>query len=779
MIHMVISGNLTGFSHFYASPQAKSLLSEAPFDFDYRNYLTFLNGGEKAYVLSFAPRVLAMSLVTRILDSFRRPGLLTVTLLVPRGEQVVPAAGQSPDAAYRLLNELYERFMEHCFMNGMLNQNSAVLMQDYYADIVGRYALAPDGRQRAVNMAINVSTNIKRSGYVQTPENLVPLYLATPWRRGYEGFHHVFLAQHPTENLIDEQPEEVVLYRVTVSNTGQTIPAVRLTDRIPQVMPGEGEKDIASKDFTYQQVLNGEAQGIVAKLQDETIELNYRFEKEEKEIVFRFMHNGKKVKFESVMPRLRFAGDREMPLPNENCLLLGAEINATVTVLISDPHYQVEGGTVDLRRLKHKDVCTLQLVERQMSEQRPFQAVTVRTDTATTTRTGTATTASTGTDSTTDPIARIGTDQQGGTTRNSTSQSSTSRATVTVHTGPNPEPNPRKRRQRAIISPDPTPNPRPNDFNMKVAGILGCVCVAAYLLVASFTHWWPFADSLSDAGGGELVADSAITRTVGVTFVDASGEPLPSEYRKLFNDGRMTCIVDPVNAQDCGEFDKDNLAYTFTLKGQKDQEFAFSVAVDGVIVCSKKLNLSDIRSGLVLKLDVKASDVKTYFEIKDIIVCYQKKNWALQTPQRDEYSKQKRRAENMSASELKTRILDKLEDAKNSGGKSNPNTSDPKPNRDEQSGRKTPTNGNTTPKEDTEKLDDPLPKGSANLIKGGRKLNSKAQGLTKAQQKVLNDYNTKVDNKTLTPYQKEQCEKAGTYKELCTAMNAVEKKNKQ
>ena len=741
MIHMVISGNLTGFSHFYASPQAKSLLSEAPFDFDYRNYLTFLNGGEKAYVLSFAPRVLAMSLVTRILDSFRRPGLLTVTLLVPRGEQVVPAAGQSPDAAYRLLNELYERFMEHCFMNGMLNQNSAVLMQDYYADIVGRYALAPDGRQRAVNMAINVSTNIKRSGYVQTPENLVPLYLATPWRRGYEGFHHVFLAQHPTENLIDEQPEEVVLYRVTVSNTGQTIPAVRLTDRIPQVMPGEGEKDIASKDFTYQQVLNGEAQGIVAKLQDETIELNYRFEKEEKEIVFRFMHNGKKVKFESVMPRLRFAGDREMPLTNEKWLLLGAEINATVTVLISDPHYQVEGGTVDLRRLKHKDVCTLQLVERQMSEQRPFQAVTVRTDTATTTRTGTATTASTGTDSTTDPIARIGTDQQGGTTRNSTSQSSTSRATVTVHTGPNPEPNPRKRRQRAIISPDPTPNPRPNDFNMKVAGILGCVCVAAYLLVASFTHWWPFADSLSDAGGGELVADSAITRTVGVTFVDASGEPLPSEYRKLFNDGRMTCIVDPVNAQDCGEFDKDKCAYTFTLKGQKNQKFTFSVKVDGVNVCSDEHQLSDIGSGLVLQLDVNASEIKNYFEFLQWI------ENATESHKQKDFDHMINRKKKVSFPKLKNKLAEeflkvKEPDSNDSSGEKSgdANTSG---NSAQMGKAKTPSAA-----KDQERNSDALPKVIADSVaKKGTIIIP--MGLDKNKKQILTAYSSILKNETL------------------------------
>ena len=750
MIHMVISGNLTGFSHFYASPQAKSLLSEAPFDFDYRNYLTFLNGGEKAYALSFAPRVLAVSVVTRILDSFRRPGLLTVTLLVPRGEQVVQAAGQSPDAAYRLLNELYERFMEHCFMNGMLNQNSAVLMQDYYADIVGRYALAPDGRQRAVNTAINVSTNIKRSGYVQTPENLVPLYLATPWRRGYEGFHHVFLAQHPTENLIDEQPEEVVLYRVTVSNTGQTIPAVRLTDRIPQVMPGEGEKDIASKNFTYQQVLNGEAQGIVAKLQDETIELNYRFEKEEKEIVFRFMHNGKKVKFESVMPRLRFADGREMPLPNEKCLLLGAEINATVMVLISDPHYQVEGGTVDLRRLKNGDVCTLQLVERQMSEQRPFQAVTVRTDTATTTRTGTATT------------TRTGTDSSGSTMQNSTSQNSTTQTTVTVQPGPNPKPNERKIWQRAIISPDPTPRPRPNGFNMKMAGILGCVCVAAYLLVASFTHWWPFADGLSDAGGGdELVADSAITNTVVVTFEDASGKSLPSSYvnHTLFDDGLMKCFVAPENAQDCDGYDKKKLAYTFNLKGQKDQEFAFSVAVDGVIVCSKTLELSDIGSELVLKLDVKASDVKTFFEIKAVIDNYRKNNWALQNDKRDEYSIQKSRAEKMSPSELKTHILDQLESAKNLGGQGSTETSEPALNSGGQSGNKTPTTEKAASKKDNEQLGAPLPSNSNKLIKGGGRIDDN-KASTPAQKQVLKDYNA------LSVEQRKKCAGATIYSAL-------------
>ena len=59
-ISLVISGNLTGFSRFYASPTANDVLNEAKFDFDYRNFLTFLNSGEKAYALSFAPSVLAV-----------------------------------------------------------------------------------------------------------------------------------------------------------------------------------------------------------------------------------------------------------------------------------------------------------------------------------------------------------------------------------------------------------------------------------------------------------------------------------------------------------------------------------------------------------------------------------------------------------------------------------------------------------------------------------------------------------------------------------------------
>lgn len=52
-ISVIISGNLTGFSRFYASANANDIYNEAKFDFDYRNFLTFINAGEKAYAISF------------------------------------------------------------------------------------------------------------------------------------------------------------------------------------------------------------------------------------------------------------------------------------------------------------------------------------------------------------------------------------------------------------------------------------------------------------------------------------------------------------------------------------------------------------------------------------------------------------------------------------------------------------------------------------------------------------------------------------------------------
>ena len=360
-ISLVISGNLTGFSRFYASPTANDILNEAKFDFDYRNFLTFLNSGEKAYAISFAPSVLAVSLITRILDSFRRPGVLVVTLLLPRRSKVESAINpQNKNALYQLLNEINSKFYEKNFVNGMVNQNAAVLMQDYYTEILGNYNLVPDGMQRNINGTIEVTSPNKRLGYVQTSEDNVPSYLASLCRRSYEGCHHVFFAQNPVQNLIAEEPVEVVYYRVQITNNRQTLPSVTLNDRIPNVRPEEGEIDI-DKNFTYQQVLNGEAgRNIVADLRGETIEITYRFGLEEKSIRFVFSEGGKEIPFTSIMPVLEFNGTF-INIPSETYTFQGKEIYGPKRIKSRGTEYRIkrESENLDLRRLQ--DTCIIQV----------------------------------------------------------------------------------------------------------------------------------------------------------------------------------------------------------------------------------------------------------------------------------------------------------------------------------------------------------------------------------------------------------------------------------
>ena len=360
-ISLVISGNLTGFSRFYASPTANDILNEAKFDFDYRNFLTFLNSGDKAYAISFAPSVLAVSLVTRILDSFRRPGVLVVTLLLPRRSKVESALNpQNKNALYQLLNEINDKFYEKNFVNGMVNQNAAVLMQDYYTEILGNYVLASDGMQRNINSTIEVTSPNKRLGYVQTSEDNVPLYLASPCRRSFEGCHHIFFAQNPVQNLISEEPVEVVYYHVEITNNRQTLPSVTLNDKIPNVRPEEGEIDI-DKNFTYQQVLNGEAgRNIVADLRGETIEITYRFGLEEKSIRFVFSEGGKEIPFTSIMPVLEFNGTF-INIPSETYTFQGKEIYGPKRIKSRGTEYRIkrESENLDLRRLQ--DTCIIQV----------------------------------------------------------------------------------------------------------------------------------------------------------------------------------------------------------------------------------------------------------------------------------------------------------------------------------------------------------------------------------------------------------------------------------
>lgn len=362
-IPLFISGNLTGFSYFYVSPVAMDMQKEIQFDFDYRNYLTFLRNGDKAYALSFAPTAIAVSLVTRILDSFHRPGVLVVTVLLPRRKKVMPVTNvQNDKALYQLLNAVHDRFCEKNVVNGMAKESFALLEQDYYSDILANYALVQDERQRPVNTSINVSLINKRTGYIQSAEENVPLYLSSLCRKSYEGLHHVFIAEKAQQNL-DEAPEEVVLYTVKVMNNGTRIPSVLLTDKIFQLAPAEGECDI-DKNFTYQQVLSGEAgRNITATIDGETIEITYHFGKETREIKFTFFDGRSEVPFTSVCPKIVYSDGRRINISNENWTFEGKEIYEARTIESGSRYYVVkpESARLEIRRLQNSATCLIQV----------------------------------------------------------------------------------------------------------------------------------------------------------------------------------------------------------------------------------------------------------------------------------------------------------------------------------------------------------------------------------------------------------------------------------
>lgn len=362
-IGLIISGNLTGFSRFYASPNANDIYNEAKFDFDYRNFLTFLNNDDKAYAISFAPTVISVSLVTRILDSFRRPGVLVVSILLPRNKKVEFEMNAHNDKAlYQLLNAIHDTFHEKNFVNGMVNQNAAVLMQDYYTDILSNFVLVPDGLQRPINSRIDVSSPNKHLGYIKSTEDDVPLYLSSLYRKSYEGYHHVFIAENAPQN-IDEEPVEVVLYSVKITNNGLRLQNVKLTDNIYNLHPEDGEIDI-DKNFTYQQVVNGEAgRNIIASIGGELIEITYRFGQEKREIKFSFVDGGVPVPFESICPRIKYSNGQSVNVGNEVWLFEGKEIYERKTIECGTSNYIVknESATLDIRKQKDGSTCLIQV----------------------------------------------------------------------------------------------------------------------------------------------------------------------------------------------------------------------------------------------------------------------------------------------------------------------------------------------------------------------------------------------------------------------------------
>lgn len=362
-ISLIISGNLTGFSRFYTSPNANDIYSETKFDFDYRNYLAFFNEGEKVYAISFAPTVIAVSLITRILDSFRRSGILVVTILMHRNEKIeqkIEGFGnsQSNGALYQLLNAVNEKFHEKNFINGMLNQNPSVLMQDYYSDILKDYVLVSDRNQHYINGNINVASLNKHIGYVASTEDNIALYLSSPCRRSYEGYHHVFLGKNAPQN-IEEEPEEVIMYSVLVTNNKYRIPSVKLSDKIYNLPPEKGEIDF-EKNYTYRQILAGEAgTQIHASLNGETIELTYRFGQEERSINFVFKDGPNDVPFDCIVPVIEADDGSRYKIFSESFSFQGKEIYTRKKLISGNAEYQIkpESSDLDISRIKDGEKC--------------------------------------------------------------------------------------------------------------------------------------------------------------------------------------------------------------------------------------------------------------------------------------------------------------------------------------------------------------------------------------------------------------------------------------
>ena len=394
-IQIIISGNLTGFTHFYATQGVKDWYEESEINFDYRNLVTSLklNGGGKAYALSFASRVVAVSLVTRILDTSRRPGVLVVSVLLPRGKKVAAVTPSGSNTAlYDLLNALNSRFCERNLIGEELNPSLSVLRQDYYSDILSGYQLIPDAGQRKLNM--DVASLKKGVGYVAAEERVMSAYLASLFRRSYEGYPHVFFAPNAPAN-IDEPAEEEIMYQVRVTNkatnTGRMLPGwVRSKDKIYQLAPEYWQLPIENLDYSYEDVLQGKAgRQIRASVGiDGILDITYDFAPQTKEIAFVFKKKGgKALDFAEVAPVWIKDKQREMSysLPSDTYEFRGEEIYGMKS--LESDRYFIEPEFLDFSQCGSKCVMT---VERktilQFDFPAPFDAVPKR---ITVTRVGT------------------------------------------------------------------------------------------------------------------------------------------------------------------------------------------------------------------------------------------------------------------------------------------------------------------------------------------------------------------------------------------------------
>lgn len=364
-INLIISGTLTGYAHFYASAGAYDIYNEDKLDLDYRNYVSFLLDGEKAYAISFGKNVIAISLVCRSWDSFHRPGVVVYTALMHKREKIVSKfASQSGTGMYDLLNEVHAMFMQQNCVNGVLNQNLNLLKQDYYSDILSRYEVVPDLNQHSFSTYVDGTSIGKQVGYVVPENGDIASYLDTPCRRNYARYSHVFLAANAPAN-IDETAKETILYTIFVTNTRQTISGVKLNDKIVKLEPGEFECSI-NTDYTYQQVLEGQAPRIRMIARGDGYELTYSFPKMTKSITFKCMLDGMEIPFERCS--IKFSDG--LPITMNPFVFEGEELRGDKLLTIQSTDYAIKSGydRLPLSRCKESDVFVIQLEKKRKVE---------------------------------------------------------------------------------------------------------------------------------------------------------------------------------------------------------------------------------------------------------------------------------------------------------------------------------------------------------------------------------------------------------------------------
>ena len=219
--------------------------------------------------------------------------------------------------------------------------------------ILCNYTLVSDRMQRAINTTIEVNSPNKRIGYISASEKDMPKYLSSLMRKSYNGYHHVFFADKAPMN-IDEPADEIVTYRARIENGNRNVPGeVRLTDKIPTVTPEQGERPLSNTNFTYGQVLNGEAgTDIIATIDNDTIVLTFRFPKEEKTVYFKFFEGANELPIPLIRPILVESNETSLNLSSDSFTFYGKEIYGRKTIKSGNPEYTIDPTTsvLDLQR---------------------------------------------------------------------------------------------------------------------------------------------------------------------------------------------------------------------------------------------------------------------------------------------------------------------------------------------------------------------------------------------------------------------------------------------